>query len=251
MSEGKRRAREEKLAVVRAQQIKEARQRKIFFRICAGALAVLFGVIVWVIVQNGANLSRTVGEKMPPVGYNETAQVEITDASIVLGSKDVEPVITVFEDLMCVHCANFEADGGKALTEAVEKGKARVEYALVAILDDTSRDGRYSTRAANALVAAAVHAPEHWLEFHEELYEAQPSVASTLSDERIIEIARNVGINNETFEADVANIAYGKWVSDATDLARESGLQGTPTVFVEGEESNLRSYFDWADALGL
>lgn len=250
MSERQREARETKLAALRAKDKKEAAQRKVLIFSSLGAVLLVLGVVIWIILQSGtANTNN--GDKVPEANYNSAAQLEITETSIILGKQGVEPLVTVFEDLMCHYCAIFEEDAGTALVTAAETGKARVEYSLVSILDGNSRDGRYSTRAANAVVAAAVHSPEQWVDFHAALYEAQPTTGGTLTDEAILKIAKDSGIQNADFESDVKAVSYGGWITDLTTAARQSGLEGTPTVFLDGERTNLLTAEEWSVELGL
>ena len=97
-----------------------------------------------------------------------------------------------------------------------------------------SNGHEYSTRTANAIATVANHSPEHAWDFHTALYDAQPAEGTDgLSDEQIAGVAKGAGV-----PADVANKfvegTYRNWVSSVTQQAFAAGIEGTPTVKIDG-----------------
>ncbi len=85
--------------------------------------------------------------------------------TVMVGDESAPKTITVYEDLQCPVCQAFEdATGGRRSTKAVADGKVKVEYRLIAFLDDASTTD-YSSRALNALmVVLDTSGPDAFLE---------------------------------------------------------------------------------------
>lgn len=90
-------------------------------------------------------------------------------------------------------------------------------------------------KAAMAALAAKQYG-KFW-KFHDQLFLEH----NKLSDQKIKEIARNLGFNNEEFEKMMKNPkVLAKIQQDILD-GRKAGVTGTPTVFVNG-----RRLRDWS-----
>jgi predicted DsbA family dithiol-disulfide isomerase len=67
--------------------------------------------------------------------------------------------------------------------------------------------------------------------FHKAVMEAYWQQASSIDDKNVLkEIAENVGLNTENFEANLADPAYNAEVSADVDLARQYRLDGVPAL---------------------
>jgi predicted DsbA family dithiol-disulfide isomerase len=67
--------------------------------------------------------------------------------------------------------------------------------------------------------------------FHKAVMEAYWQQASSIDDSNVLkEIAKNVGLNTENFEAALADPTYDAEVSADIDLAREYRLDGVPAL---------------------
>ena len=67
--------------------------------------------------------------------------------------------------------------------------------------------------------------------FHKAVMEAYWQQARSIDDTHVLEeIAENVGLNTENFEANLADPAYDAEVSADIDLAREYRLDGVPAL---------------------
>ena len=56
-----------------------------------------------------------------------------------------------------------------------------------------------------------------------------------LSDEQIVQLGAGAGSDSKTFEQCVVGGTYSDWAGQNTDAAADRGVQGTPTVYVDGE----------------
>ena len=90
--------------------------------------------------------------------------------------------------------------------------------------------------AALASLAAAEQG-KFW-EYHDELFINQ----SNLSNEKYMEIARDIGLDQEKFSKDFLRPSLRKKIE--LDLAdgKKAGVTGTPTVFVNGRRLGKRNF---------
>jgi len=97
------------------------------------------------------------------------------------------------------------------------------------------RRHKYATKAAMAALAAGKYG-KFW-KFHDQLFLEY----NKLNDQKIREIAQNLGLNGEEFEKMMKNPKIlAKIQQDILD-GRQAGITGTPTVFVNG-----RRLRDWS-----
>lgn len=97
------------------------------------------------------------------------------------------------------------------------------------------RRHKYATKAAMAALAADKYG-KFW-KFHDQLFLEY----NKLNDQKIREIAQNLGLNGEEFEKMMKNPKIlAKIQQDILD-GRQAGVTGTPTVFVNG-----RRLRDWS-----
>lgn len=217
--------RREQLQRQREQQAKERKVRNIItFSILGVALLAIVGVIVAVVVS-----SRNV-----PVA--EGGGAVTGNYTVVTGQSDAPVTVSIYQDFMCPYCGDFERANRDDLIAMVDSGAAKVEFHVMNFLDDASQGTRFSTRAANALVAIAKAEPDKVMAFNAALFESQPAENTAgLSDAEIATVARNVGVGNDVI-ATFAQLANEDFVNRSTSEAFSSGVTGTPTVKINGEK---------------
>lgn len=91
---------------------------------------------------------------------------------------------------------------------------------------------KFSAKAAAAALAAQSFG-KFW-EYHDRLFDKD--VFGKLSDEKFVEIAKELGLDTKTFEArskDPETLARVR--RDALE-GRDAGVRGTPTVFINGRQ---------------
>jgi protein-disulfide isomerase len=225
-SEALRKARQETVR-------REARQRRLIGWV-GGLVIVALIVAIAVVVVNAVGGDdegpvKASGELVAPA--NVTA-----DGTIPVGREDAPVAVTIYFDYMCPYCGRFEAANGEELTRLIEGGDARVELHAMSFLDPQSDGSEYSTRSANALATVADAAPDQVWEFHEALYASQPEEGTPgLTDDQIANLARDAGVPIEVVDR-FSDRTFEPWVADVTQQAFDSGVSGTPTVLIDGEE---------------
>ena len=197
-------------------------------------VVIIVGLVVTIVftVVRSATTDTTAhpaasGPVMPPSGAAAGA--------MLLGQADAPVKLEVYADYMCPYCGRFERANGAEIAGLVGDGTARLHLYPLAFLDDMSNGTRYSTRAANAAATVYDRAPDKLLPFNNLLYEHQPAEQSSgLSDNQIADLARQAGVPPPVVDA-FDNATFEPWVAQSTQAAFAAGLEGTPTVKINGQ----------------
>lgn len=140
--------------------------------------------------------------------------------------------INIWEDFQCPICQQFEVGLGSYIEDLVRNGSAEVAFHTASFLGPESR------RAANAAYCAAEEG--YFLDFHKALYLVQSPVenAGFWSPDNLIKIGNKIGITSESFATCVRQDAQRDLVAEVADSMAMNGVDGTPTVFINGKVWN-------------
>jgi protein-disulfide isomerase len=94
---------------------------------------------------------------------------------------------------------------------------------------------RFAKRAAMAAFAARRQG-KFW-EFHDLLFEN----FDRLSDQKIWQIARELGLDLERFEKDMKDLVLVAKINQEIRLGARAGVRGTPTIFINGRVSRAKT----------
>jgi protein-disulfide isomerase len=207
-----------------AQQKAAERRRKVTLWTSVGVVLVLFvaGLVGYTVMSQQDK------------GTVNTPTVAVDDGTaFAIGSGPV--TVDIYEDFMCPACGNFEQASGETLQNLAEANKITLRMHPVAILDRFSNGTEYSTRSAGAAAAAAVEGK--FLELHNVLYDNRPEENTDgLSNEKIIELAKSVGLTSDAFVNAVNEGTYKTWATDVTEKFSNRDYTGTPTIVVNGTQ---------------
>lgn len=210
-------------AALRAEQERKERQRRLLTigGVVAGLLVIVL-VAVW--------LQMRAGE--PEEGPSPASAT--SSFGLRLGEAGADHEVVIYEDFLCPACKSFEDESVAELDSAVADGRATVEYRP---LDFLTRFGDYSLRSANAFaVVLDTAGPEVAKEFHDILYAEQPPESGPFpDDEWLIEKAVEAGATEAEVQGGVEDLEFEAWVGNGVKAATAAGIQGTPTVIVDGE----------------
>jgi len=157
-----------------------------------------------------------------------------TAAGLTIGNAAAPATIDIYLDFQCPICKAYEAQSGATIDSMVAAGKAKVVYHPVAFLDSKSST-QYSTRASAASGCAATAGV--FPQFLKLLYANQPPEnAAGLPDEQLVSLAEQAGAPAGSIEQCISNGTYKPWTAGVTDAASKAGVNGTPTVLVNGKE---------------
>lgn len=151
------------------------------------------------------------------------------------GASDAKVVLSEFADFQCPACKAFEPTLAEILAE--NEGKVRLVFKHFPLYPSPHKNAMVSAYAAES----AAKQGKFW-EMHDKLYVTQEDWAE-LGDpkDKFIEYARELGLNTDDFSRDL-NAETGKdTIKRDKDFGLELGIQGTPTVFIDGVEFNMKS----------
>lgn len=223
-------AREQARKLREAQKRRERRNRILIISGVVVFVAAVVIAVVWILTS--ANRSSLDNVDSQPAGATENGGITV-GAGGVGSPNEGAPEIQVYLDYLCTHCWTFETTNGADLEELAASGDATVTYHPVAFMSDPSG---FSQRGAEALAAVATDAPDQLSAFNQGMFAAQPEGGATvLSDEQVAEVAVNAGVPQEVVDS-FGDGRFEDWVTGATQQASSDGVQGTPTILIDGEE---------------
>ncbi len=110
--------------------------------------------------------------------------------------------------------------------EYVDTGKVRFVYKHYAIL------GPESSRAAEASECAAEQ--EQFWGFHDLVFADQLSAHSSLDQDKLVELAGQIGLDTEAFSECLSSGQYSLQISRESQAVQALGVRGTPGFLVNG-----------------
>lgn len=231
MSNQARTRRQELRRAEQVAAVKRSRRRRIITAVGVLVIVGLLAAIALAVVQAARHqrtLPTVTGQVVVPQNLTATGTIPVGEAKAPV-------TVEIYYDYMCPACGAFEAANAGELDRLLQDGVARVELRPIAFLDGQSSGTEYSSRAANAVATVAASAPERVWAFHSALYDAQPAEGSNgLSDEQIASIAAEAGVPADVVDG-FTDGTYRTWVASVTRKAFDDGLQGTPTVKIDGQ----------------
>jgi protein-disulfide isomerase len=225
--------------IVEQQKARERRRSvTLWTTVTVVAVLIIAGLIGWGVL---AGQDDAAGNVVVP----STA----TDGGTAFAAGSGPVKVDIYEDFMCPVCKEFETEAGATVEKLVAAGKVTVQYHPIAILDRASNGTEYSTRSAGASAAAAEGGK--FAEYHKVLFDNQPAEGSDgLSDERLIELGRSVGLTDQKFADAINDGTYQAWAADVTEKASARGVTSTPTVYVDGRQLTDRTAAGLEQAVG-
>jgi len=192
-------------------------------------LVVVTGVVFSLMGQNNkenASLAALDGTKLKPA---VTSTIDPANGSAIVLNAGSTKVIDIWEDPQCPVCKNFEDANGDYIESLVRDKKATVRFHVLSFLGDES------VRAANASFCAADEG--QYLDFHHALYAVQSPLENSgfWSNQKLIDIANKIGIKSTKFANCVNKGSKIDVVKANYDSMSKYGVQGTPTVFINGK----------------
>ncbi|MFI5618449.1 DsbA family protein [Streptomyces sp. NPDC051567] len=239
-SQSNKAAARERLRAERESQAKKARARRQVVVACAvvGALA-LAGGVGYLVVQAG---EPTQWEKAAEATLVKPKNTEGENGTtVVLGKADAKKTLELYEDSRCPACATFEQSVGEQIERDVEAGKYKLQYFGATFIDNMAQ-GEGSKNALSALGAALNVGPEAFLGFKGALYSKelhpQESVDSFAKDDYLLKVADTVPAlkGNAEFKKAVEDGTYDRWALEMSKAFDKSGVQGTPTLKMDGKK---------------
>lgn len=226
-------ARREAERLAAKQKATESRNRIVIavVSVVVVALVVVAGVLIW---RESQRTLLTDFEGARPAGSTDTGGITFGSDLEAGSTNEGAPEVDVYVDFMCPVCGQYDAVNREDIRTMLSEGEATVSFHPLNFLDGYSLGTQYSTRAANAFATVATDAPDAALDFLEALFDNQPAEQTEgLGDEELASIAVEVGVPQGVADT-FASGTYVDWVAVASDQARNDGVTGTPTTFIDG-----------------
>ncbi|GAA2757020.1 DsbA family protein [Actinopolymorpha rutila] len=228
----------EQLRAERARQAAQAKRRENMMRIgVAVAVAVVIVAIAAVVQWQRSKVDTTAAYPEGVVApYKPTSKSDPTPVAgkaggqgdgVGFGKAGAPVVVEMFEDFACPHCRDFESDAEQTLNQQVDAGKARVIYYPLTL----PGFGRPTELAANAF-GCAVNAGKA-REMHDALY---ANYSQSWTNAQLVDLGKGIGLTSGSFRTCVNGDNFANWVKAVDQTGTDRGVQGTPTVFVNGKQ---------------
>ena len=147
-------------------------------------------------------------------------------------AKNGQPVrVTIFQDYNCVHCAEFETKYGEEIQKLVEDGTITLEIRNLTFLDRSSPTAYSARNAAAAYSVANQVSTSNFLNYQREIFSHQGT--GDMNNQQIADIASKYGAS---IGSDMNEDKWRPLVDVVNAESASNGIQGTPTVFVDGDQ---------------
>lgn len=245
---------------VREMQARDKRRTRRNRLLLQGGVVVLALAVIAAIVfaVNANRAGKTASGSETPANFVGSG-ITFDENGVVTGGATASPTagtggsapakVVVYFDMQCPVCAQFESGNAEQLQKWTDAGDAVVEYRPISFLDKSSTT-QYSSRAGNAVLAAADQDPAEFRDYVTLLFAHQPSEGgSGLTDDQLLSYAKQAGVTG--IDDAVKNKSFGQFLTKATNQAlNEENVQGTPTVLVNGRQYDPQAAGaqSWADS---
>src|SRR5665647_1949781 len=141
-------------------------------------------------------------------------------------------VVTLYTDVACTHCAEFETTYGSTLASLRDSGKIDIEYWPLGFISAGS------ARASNAIACAAERDPKFAVSLYDGFF---ANMGYDWSNDQIMSLSTQLQATlPDGYEACVTGGTHAGWVTGIYNLAKTGAASnGTPTVYVNGTAFDL------------
>ncbi len=169
--------------------------------------------------------------QQPPGEDMDTAYTIPDGNSIIVGKKDAPITIVQFTDLQCPFCRQFYPP----IKEALNAYPDKVRF----ILKNFPLSFHPNARPAAKLALAAAEQGKYI-----EMVELLLANGASVSDAKITEYAKELGLNEQKLRDDAKNkdAQYEADIKADMDLAMQVDVRGTPTFFINGKKTMARDF---------
>jgi protein-disulfide isomerase len=217
-----------------AKQAATEKRNRLVIVVASVLVVALIGVAGFFIWKESQRTLLTEFEGARPAASTDTGGITFGPDAVAGTTNEGGVEVEIYIDFMCPVCGSYDQVNREDIRTMLTDGDATVVYHPLNYLDQLSEGTLYSTRSANAFATVATDAPEAALDFLEALFDNQPAENTEgLTDEEIATIAVEAGVPQEVADTFVDAI-YTEWVAVASDQARNDGVGGTPTTFLDG-----------------
>ncbi len=193
------------------------KNNRTFFWIAIGAGVVLVLLLIGIGVSNSRSNQND----------NQFTSTQPADRTAI-GSPDAPVLVETYEDFLCPHCADFTEELGPVLMDLVNQGKVRWEYKYRVI-------GGSDSLTANMAAECAADQGKFW-EYHEELFRRiRKNGKVAVFPNSLKKLAADLGLDTKQFNQCLDSKQHLKEIQQIDQEAAARGVDGTPTIFINGQ----------------
>lgn len=168
-----------------------------------------------------------------------TLRPEVGADDHVLGADDAPVTLVEYGDFQCPHCARAHL----VVPKVLRRLGTRVRFVFRHFpLAETHPNALHAAQAAESVAAQAGN--DAFWRMHDLMYEHQRDGDDSLDDAHLVHYAEQAGADRATVALDLAGDVYESRVKESFMTGVRSGVNGTPSFFVNGS----RFDGDWTSA---
>lgn len=160
------------------------------------------------------------------VAEDVTLTPQVSDSDHRIGSIKLSPIIVEYGDYQCEHCRKF--------FYVIEKILADTSLSFTFVFRHFPLQKQHELAQLCAEAAEAAHHQNKFWEYHKKLYKNQPKIDRST----IYEWAEELQLDMEVFETQLKKHVFADKVSQHFTSGIKSGVNGTPTIFINGKRFN-------------
>lgn len=159
-----------------------------------------------------------------------TLRPAVNDDDHVLGPDDAAVTLVEYGDFQCPHCARAH----RVLPKVLKRLGDRVRFVFRHFPLAESHPNAMHAAAASESVAAQTGEEGFW-RIHDLMYDHQRDGDDSLDDAHLVHYAGQAGADPAAVALDLAGDTYEPVVKASFMTGVRSGVNGTPTFFVNGQ----------------
>lgn len=164
----------------------------------------------------------------------------VTPTTHIKGSADASVKIVEYSDFQCPACAAFQPIVAEVVDTFGDQISFEYRHFPLSALHP------YAEQAARAAEAAGQQGK--FFEFHDKLFAEQDSwSAGAAPTTFFLRYAGELGLDVDKFRKHLRSSQLRDEVRADAALAREAGVTGTPTFFLNGEKMEIKTFQDFFD----
>ena len=189
---------------------------------------IIAGALLYTKIPLAPSSTLGVESSKTPSVFPGADALKIRKDDFVLGSPAAKVAIIEYGDFQCPFCGKFFKTTERQIIETyIKSGKAAFLWRDFAFL------GEESFRAAEAARCAGEQ-KKFW-EYHDHIFNNQKGEnEGAFADTVLKKFAKELGLNETTFNSCLDSKKYRKQVEEQSDEGRAFGVSGTPATFVNG-----------------
>lgn len=216
-----------KRQIVREQRIKRQRQQRVLTIVVVTVIAIVVAFFL---------IAPSIRNAMTPVGEitRITPEARPNADGKAIGDPNAPVLVEVWSDFQCPACQDFaQSVESQIIQNYAATGKVRYEYRHFPFLDDRAGT-KESDQSANASMCASEQG-KFW-EYHDYLFANwNGENKGAFNDRRLVAFAEALGLDMAKFNDCFSRNAYQDVIDKDLADGEQAGVQGTPSVFVNGQ----------------